>query len=457
MSKAFKSVKNVIKSVAKPLKKIAPIALPILAAFVPIFAPLGIAAGSPLAMGLGSFAGNLIGGQSFMDSLKGAAIAGATAGIFKGLKTGFPKGEGLGTFLKGTVDPSKATWYDKLRGITKPSVKTGVTSLSQQVMPQVGEQVALERAAALQGIKGVDPRHLIGQQHMGLGASVGVSPTGIMASQLPAEYAGANLAKLSTAQAMQPPSAFQESGIKGVDLTRELPKTAQDKKFIQDIETSIGGQNIQKDLPKNGKVPFYKKALNFLNPMKEGTKAEFEAQLLKQKEFLTAGGGNWGALSPDKQAEMIEAAKKAAEPGLLKKWGPSSLLVLGGYSLFKGKPEEVTESKIDLGKTTFGERIDIKKDPTRWYVQGLPIQYESSGLPSLFAAQGGSTSFPRKMGYIQGQGTGKSDSIPAMLSNNEFVFTENAVKGAGGGSVREGAKKMYAMMHNLEQQGQQYA
>jgi hypothetical protein len=44
----------------------------------------------------------------------------------------------------------------------------------------------------------------------------------------------------------------------------------------------------------------------------------------------------------------------------------------------------------------------------------------------------------------------REDDIPAMLSNNEFVFTADAVRNAGGGSVKEGAKKMYALMKKLE-------
>jgi len=47
----------------------------------------------------------------------------------------------------------------------------------------------------------------------------------------------------------------------------------------------------------------------------------------------------------------------------------------------------------------------------------------------------------------------KADDIPAMLSNNEFVFTADAVRGAGKGNVNEGAKKMYALMKKLEAGG----
>jgi hypothetical protein len=68
------------------------------------------------------------------------------------------------------------------------------------------------------------------------------------------------------------------------------------------------------------------------------------------------------------------------------------------------------------------------------------------GIAAL--SQGG---YPRMNGAINGPGTEKSDSIPAMLSDGEFVMTAKAVRGAGNGSRRAGAKKMYALMHQLEQ------
>ena len=39
-----------------------------------------------------------------------------------------------------------------------------------------------------------------------------------------------------------------------------------------------------------------------------------------------------------------------------------------------------------------------------------------------------------------------------MLSDGEFVMTAKAVRGAGGGDRREGAKRMYQMMDKLEAQ-----
>lgn len=79
------------------------------------------------------------------------------------------------------------------------------------------------------------------------------------------------------------------------------------------------------------------------------------------------------------------------------------------------------------------------------YADGGGVQQPVGGLASL--AQGG---YPRRTGQISGPGTEKSDSIPAMLSDGEFVMTAKAVRGAGNGSRRAGAKKMYALMHQLE-------
>ena len=71
----------------------------------------------------------------------------------------------------------------------------------------------------------------------------------------------------------------------------------------------------------------------------------------------------------------------------------------------------------------------------------------------------------RMGGYVEGPGTGKSDSIPAKiyqngrpveearLSDGEFVMTENAVRGAGGGDPRQGAARMYEMMRRFERGG----
>jgi len=47
----------------------------------------------------------------------------------------------------------------------------------------------------------------------------------------------------------------------------------------------------------------------------------------------------------------------------------------------------------------------------------------------------------------------KADDVPARLSKDEFVFTDEAVAGAGDGDVEVGAERLYNVMKNLEQGG----
>tara|TARA_S200002703_G_scaffold60936_1_gene52812 strand:+ start:2069 stop:2653 length:585 start_codon:yes stop_codon:yes gene_type:complete len=55
-------------------------------------------------------------------------------------------------------------------------------------------------------------------------------------------------------------------------------------------------------------------------------------------------------------------------------------------------------------------------------------------------------------GEVEGPGTGTSDSVPARLSDGEFVMTAAAVRGAGDGDRDIGAARMYDMMAELEAQ-----
>jgi hypothetical protein len=73
----------------------------------------------------------------------------------------------------------------------------------------------------------------------------------------------------------------------------------------------------------------------------------------------------------------------------------------------------------------------------------VPIRENQAGIKEMdFRETGG---FVPPIGVKE-----RADDIPAMLSNNEFVFTADAVRAAGGGSVNKGAQRMYNMMKSLE-------
>jgi hypothetical protein len=77
----------------------------------------------------------------------------------------------------------------------------------------------------------------------------------------------------------------------------------------------------------------------------------------------------------------------------------------------------------------------------------IPVRQNQGGVSEL--------DLRAKGGYIPVGIKEKADDVPAMLSKNEFVFTADAVRGAGNGSVNKGAQKMYKLMKSLEKKVKQ--
>ena len=57
-------------------------------------------------------------------------------------------------------------------------------------------------------------------------------------------------------------------------------------------------------------------------------------------------------------------------------------------------------------------------------------------------------------GFVALGGEERADDVPARLSKNEFVFTADAVRAAGGGDIDRGSEVMQNVMDNLEQGGE---
>ena len=75
-----------------------------------------------------------------------------------------------------------------------------------------------------------------------------------------------------------------------------------------------------------------------------------------------------------------------------------------------------------------------------------PLQMAEGGIMNL----GGNEMDLRGGGFVPIGKKEKADDVPARLSKNEFVMTADAVRGAGGGDINEGAKRMYQTMDKLE-------
>ena len=120
--------------------------------------------------------------------------------------------------------------------------------------------------------------------------------------------------------------------------------------------------------------------------------------------------------------------------------GGAGIALLGGL----GEEEKEEERKMPpfpKGKTRLGYgrignklyNLDDEEERKKYF--------EDNRNRGIFAAAGGE---------VKGPGTGTSDSVPARLSDGEFVLTAKAVRGAGGGDRNIGAARMYDMMSQLE-------
>ena len=80
--------------------------------------------------------------------------------------------------------------------------------------------------------------------------------------------------------------------------------------------------------------------------------------------------------------------------------------------------------------------------------------------PRIMAQEGGmmdmggmEKDYRNEGGFVAIGGQERADDVPARLSKNEFVFTADAVRNAGGGNIDKGAEIMENMMGHLEQGG----
>ena len=162
---------------------------------------------------------------------------------------------------------------------------------------------------------------------------------------------------------------------------------------------------------------------------------------------------NFQNLSPDVQKAVAEkaAAQAAYTPSLMRTVAPglsAAALAAAPFGFYDAPEEEPVEAPFG-GVTS---RQLLAKDPGK-YIPGVPVDPPAyATLSDIRVANQGGEMFPRKTGYISGPGTETSDSVPAMLSDGEFVFTAKAVRGAGNGSRRNGVRNMYQMMKNFETQ-----
>ena len=163
--------------------------------------------------------------------------------------------------------------------------------------------------------------------------------------------------------------------------------------------------------------------------------------------------------------ELITGGNAAKGAGYMKKGLLSNKALMGigiptALSYFM-TPEEEEEQKL-LAKGADIDDVDtIINNPYEYTNPRLMAEGGSTEekepvakkVMPLLDMDGKEKDYRETGGFVDMGRMEKADDVPARLSKNEFVFTADAVRNAGDGSVDKGAEVMYNMMKNLESGG----
>jgi len=493
---AAKAVKSAVKSVGNVVKKIAAsplgrIALTAAAIYFMGGAGLNLASGTlgitnaALATGVNAFAGstlvNLASGQKLGDAIKGGVITGLTAGVTTGVMQGFDATVPTGAPTLGTttVDGSSIDPYTDLdlRAGAAPDVSTvgNVSGTANVVTPNTVNANVLTPEmvnagpdlTAGQNALTFEPNFRMEAGGVDLAQNVGTTATDVTSGigNVPAPNAPLNLIDQADMYAGQAPtiqgpvttgSLYDQYVKPGVDYVTDFYKAQPSQTDISDA--------FNKEIAS-------REALG----LDTTSAAAREAAYTKAVSAAQPTFGTMSRLGATGVAGLALAGGfKQEEPG-----SPNLAPKETGFDLMERQPEiygttpggaETTYASLPTSAPQAGSSYQFNpiqmqqiqypswiygnQTPQRMFAQGgiaavAPAKYNLGGY-----ASGGIGSmakkYPRRTGQISGPGTGTSDSIPAMLSDGEFVMTAKAVRGAGGGSRREGARKMYQMMRKFE-------
>ena len=146
--------------------------------------------------------------------------------------------------------------------------------------------------------------------------------------------------------------------------------------------------------------------------------------LKKMVEGIGSVGGQYGS--------------KFAEPFMPGTFDP---LKAAGYASIAGSMfvEEPKQEDYDSEAAYQEAMAEYERQVQAVGYKPAPLYFADGGIANMMNG-----------GFTQGLGTGTSDSIPAYLSDGEFVMTAKAVEGAGNGDPKQRAAKMYAMMDKFE-------
>ena len=433
-----KTVKKAVQSVVKIVKKIAPVVLSIAAPFLLPTMPIA------LASGLGSFAGNLIQGKSIGDSLR------------EGLKTGvFAGGANLlagGSFLGSVTDKANKAGLQSLKTMFTPD--NPFTSAAPQAIVDVRNKVTMANAVQdrIAGPPTLSGRQDIPEKTFGQNLRSAFTPgddygvddfySQYLSPSRPSISADANQAGIDAVNAFKlaNPDATQSMLDRVFDTAVKQATPSMLQKYGPLGATVLGGAAISDSVL----------GTNLITPKKEDPidpNAIFgEAQKLIEEnpeDFRVSSSFYEGNPFYDK---TMMGDTTLNRPDFIPAYDPLAGTSFATYGQVANQP--ASQPASTQGIATLPDGPQGQYGVNTGFAQNL-----FSPPPDLVAnpfLQAYNPLQAKSGGEIVGPGTPTSDSIPAMLSDGEFVMNAKAVRGAGGGDRNQGAKRMYDMMQQFE-------
>ena len=446
---------GIFKNITKTLKQAAPV----------IGSAIGMYIGGPFGAAAGAGIGSLAAGRDAEEALKAAALAGGTA-YLSGYGKGFKK------------MPSDATADARFFGGSEVTDSPTVTAIQKAQAPSSFFDKAIDFAKSGPGIAtlgGLGTLALLGgeEEEKATGSDMPAYPVG--KTRLGYGRIGDKFYNLDDEEERK--QYFE-------DRRKERKDNDDDDEVIT---MSSGGLNLIGETIGRGLHGEIKDRVEQIGPFLDqvGSMAQekFGVDITKDPAGMPSLGAGLGAglggqlgssgpattimtnqlgnrlptLTDEMANRLFEAGKNQMGSNAYAPSGSSRSDIKAAYMPIDedgdgidqhGKPMETT------GSTT------VPKDPAKAlellgnaFNRGVSTAVSSpfgAGQSRLGGIGAIGSLFMNNGGEVNGPGTGTSDSVPARLSDGEFVLTAKAVRGAGGGDRDLGAARMYDMMSQLE-------
>jgi len=177
------------------------------------------------------------------------------------------------------------------------------------------------------------------------------------------------------------------------------------------------------------------------------------------EEFMKKRGQGMKEFNRNKILEEFQKYMKSKDPtveaaigGKIEDKKEKEGIMMAGYG-YNEAMADTYDSYLDMKKKGL---IPPTMDFDEFLQEVVPEMGKKKGIERTTAAEGGMMNLGgnemdlRGGGFVPIGAREKADDVPARLSKNEFVFTADAVRAAGGGSVDRGADLMYKTMKQLE-------